>query len=646
MFKKLLSVMLTIGVIVNVAAMDVSAYQFPNSFWKINEAYLNAVESNDLNKIIEYGQQSINLMLKEPASESGVISVIADRSQNVANSYQKLGMYDKSAEMFEFFLPYAEKMGWEDSIIIANAKIPQFKTSVELYTDNGVSPYYGAKNEPQNGVLFGVIAGSNTRDLIDGESAILLYHELGQNVVFDVERNIQDAAEKGLTVELALNCPYEGSDIANFESKKYDIENISNILKKYESVPVQLRFGAEFNVWGNQADPEQFKEAFRYVSNYFKQNNPNVAMVWSPGAVSKWGEDMNDYYPGDEYVDWVGCSFYQIKYMSGNPNVPEYEAAHFKTGNNADPVLIIHEIIEKYGDRKPIMISESGQGWLVNSSYVSEDTTDWAIQKMKEFYSYLPMVYPQIKFVAYFDHYVNNEINRYDLTGNLRMQSQYIELVNTPRFIKGNNGESSMCYRKLYDNISADSILPVSCYAHVYNETVESVNYYIDGVYNSTSSQMPYTSYIDLSGVSEGIHTIKAVVNTSSGRAIEKEYKINVCSTQGITVMVNGSKVEFDCQPALHSGRTMVPLRAIFEALGAEVEWEQGTQTITAKNGKDTAKFAINSDLLNKNGASVSLDVPAMLVGERTMVPVRAIAESFNCSVSWDSDTKTVIITG
>lgn len=643
MFKKIFSVLLMIALFSGSCLTSVYAYEFPNAFWKMNEAYIKAVDSNDRNSIIKYGKQIIDLMSKETLAEP-VISVLADRSQRLANVYAELGKYEESAKMFEFFIPYGEKMKWTDSIIIAKAKIPQYKSKVELYTDNGLSPYYGSRNEPENGVLFGTVADSPTRDLIPNESALLIYHELGTDIVFDLDERMMEASENGLTVEFALNCPGEGSDISNFDYKKYDIANVSNFLSNFPDVPVLLRFGAEVNVWSNLPDPEQYKEAFRYVSDYMRNNNPNVAMVWSPGAVSKWGQDMNVYYPGDEYVDWVGVSLYSMKYFEANPNREDYEQVVFKTGANADPVLAMQEIIEKYGNRKPIMLSESGQSAYVHSGYVDEDTTDWAIQKMTEEYSYLPMVYPQIKFIAYFDQYMPNEANDYSLKLHPRLQDNYVKMTTFPRFIKGDNQNATVCYRPLYDNIIADGVLPVSCYAHIYKDSVKSVSYFVDGVHNSTSSQMPYTSYIDLSHA-PGMHTIKAVIETNNGQRVEKEYKVNVAAQKEISVTINGEKVAFDQQPLSHNNRTLVPLRAIFEALGATVEWNPDTQTATGRKGGDVVSFTIGSDILSKNENHISLDVPAMPVGGRTLVPVRAISESFGCNVGWDQETQTVIIT-
>lgn len=645
MVKKILSALLTIGILASYCLMNVSAYVFPNSFWRINDAYIRAVDENDYDSIIKYGLQEIDFMKNESIDDETVLSIMADRTQRLAEVYAEIGMYHESAEMYEFFLPYGEKIGWKDSVIIAKAKIPQYKTSVELYTDNGCSPYYIAKNEPENGILFGLAETGQTSDLIGNESAILIYYELGVDSINMVDLSLKTASDKGLAVELAVNCPNEGTDIAYFDNIKYDIESLSAIIKKYSNIPVFFRFGAEFNIWENQADPEQYKEAFRYVHNYVKQNNTNVATVWSPNAVSRWGDEMNDFYPGDEYVDWVGVSLYLMKYFLGDPNSPEFEEAYFKTGLNSDPVLIMKEVIEKYGDRKPIMISESGQSAFVNSAYVSEDTTEWAIQKMKEFYSYLPMVYPQIKFIAHFDAYVNNEVNNYCLSSNPPLQKQYVELVKSPRFIKSGNNNATMCYRKIFNDMYSDDILPVSCYAHIYNDSINSVTYFIDDAYNSVSFEIPYTACLDLKNISSGLHTIKAVIDTANGQNIVKEYEINTPEKQNISVIVDGNKVEFEQPPLLHNGKTMVALRPIFDAIGASVEWNEPTQTVKAKKGANEIEFTINSDILRKNGKPIYLDVSAMLVGDYTVIPVRAIAESFDLNVVWDDASHTVIIT-
>jgi len=116
-------------------------------------------------------------------------------------------------------------------------------------------------------------------------------------------------------------------------------------------------------------------------------------------------------------------------------------------------------------------------------------------------------------------------------------------------------------------------------------------------------------------------------------------------ATDEIRVIVNGTALTFDQPPIIQDGRTLVPLRAIFEALGAEVQWEQQTQTVTATRGDIVVTMRIGSNILNRNGAQTTLDVPAQIVSGRTLVPARAVAESFGADVGWDAATRTVTIT-
>ncbi len=112
-----------------------------------------------------------------------------------------------------------------------------------------------------------------------------------------------------------------------------------------------------------------------------------------------------------------------------------------------------------------------------------------------------------------------------------------------------------------------------------------------------------------------------------------------------IMVRMNGDTVMTDSPSYIKNNRTMVPMRAIFEALGAEVSWDNETRTaIGVKDGVEV-KITVGEDRLYKNGEAVQLDAVAEITNDRTMVPVRAISEAFGCNVDWDNETKTVKIT-
>ena len=82
----------------------------------------------------------------------------------------------------------------------------------------------------------------------------------------------------------------------------------------------------------------------------------------------------------------------------------------------------------------------------------------------------------------------------------------------------------------------------------------------------------------------------------------------------------------------------------IFEALDAEVVWDDITRTVRAAKGDTTIELPIGSNELKVNQEIKYLDVPAKIINNRTMVPARAVAEAFGCNVAWDDINRVVII--
>ncbi|MBQ3426716.1 MAG: copper amine oxidase N-terminal domain-containing protein [Clostridia bacterium] len=111
-----------------------------------------------------------------------------------------------------------------------------------------------------------------------------------------------------------------------------------------------------------------------------------------------------------------------------------------------------------------------------------------------------------------------------------------------------------------------------------------------------------------------------------------------------INVTVDGKTLEFDVPAQIVEDRTVVPMRAIFEALGASVEWDGETKTVTSVKDDTEIKMTIGENVIYVNGTPIALDVAPMISEDRTLVPARAVAESFGADVDWDQDTRTVII--
>jgi N-acetylmuramoyl-L-alanine amidase len=112
-----------------------------------------------------------------------------------------------------------------------------------------------------------------------------------------------------------------------------------------------------------------------------------------------------------------------------------------------------------------------------------------------------------------------------------------------------------------------------------------------------------------------------------------------------IKVLVNGQKVAFDVDPFIEAGRTLVPLRRIFEALGATVTWNEAEQTATVVKGAQTLQFKIGDSTYTINQVPQVMDVTARIVeGGRTVVPLRVLSEALGYEVDWFGETKTIEI--
>ena len=128
-------------------------------------------------------------------------------------------------------------------------------------------------------------------------------------------------------------------------------------------------------------------------------------------------------------------------------------------------------------------------------------------------------------------------------------------------------------------------------------------------------------------------------------------FTTTVFAQNDIKLTINNKVIAFDVPPQIVDGRTLVPMRKIFEELNSEVEWLEQSQTIYAFHdskliimqiGKNSMYIA---DLLTGINKEIQIDVPPQIINGRTLVPVRAVSESLNMNVGWDDSTKTVIIT-
>lgn len=115
-----------------------------------------------------------------------------------------------------------------------------------------------------------------------------------------------------------------------------------------------------------------------------------------------------------------------------------------------------------------------------------------------------------------------------------------------------------------------------------------------------------------------------------------EEIKINL-DTELIT--------DYDIPPIILESRTLVPLRSVVEKMGANVFWDDSERKVIITKDEDTIIFEIDSNVITKNSTEkIEIDIPAKIINDFTMIPLRAVAEAFDCTVDWNSNTRTINI--
>ena len=116
-------------------------------------------------------------------------------------------------------------------------------------------------------------------------------------------------------------------------------------------------------------------------------------------------------------------------------------------------------------------------------------------------------------------------------------------------------------------------------------------------------------------------------------------------NTKDILVFVDGQAVEFDQKPVIQNGRTLVPFRKIFEALGANVTWNNDTQQVKAIRSGTEISFVIGEKVLLINQKdTIIMEVKPQIINSRSMVPLRAVSEALGVQVNWDNDERIITI--
>lgn len=517
---------------------------------------------------------------------------------------------------------------------------------VRLYfreSTEGVSPPWTlGRLEPRFGAYMGAPVD---RDRLNGDvanatavygrpySAVLIYVPWGQGLSY--------WADNAVAADVALQISWEPSQGLNAVQDDSYVRSFARSLAEL-GIPVFLRFGGEMNgdwtAWGKQ--PDLYREKFQLVAGIMHSQAPNVAMVWSPGCVPE--EGLDSYYPGDEYVDWVGINGYSDYYFIGKP---EYENESwtwekFYQGWRANPMQKFNYIYNAYSDRKPIMISETGVSWLNNSN--GQHLEDWAAKTMKELYGYVPLLYPRIKGIYYFNAGVSQDFCTYNVANSPAMTQAYSAAISSPYYLYDVKQPAPFYYRPVWGSSAASELCDLAAYVDDGEQFVTAVEYYVNGSLAGRSTLAPWDATCRLPADGSTAQVDVRAINEDGSLACSNSWSLSAPASPPIAVLLDGRPLAFDAAPALLGSRIMLPVRTIAEALGYNVSWNDYRQVATLESGSRRMEILLREQQILVNGEAMpGVDLAGRSVNGRVMVPLRYVAEGLGLDVAWDGASNT-----
>jgi len=309
---------------------------------------------------------------------------------------------------------------------------------------------------------------------------------------------------------------------------------------------------------------------------------------------------------------------------------------------------------------KPAIATEGGVHRGNGEAYAAK-------QAAKEF-STLTMVYPEVKALVYFDR--KEGANDFTLTGSVKSAADDAIAANPSLIAPGASSAATFVpIASLNEPMTGALVLGAT--GRTYRSGDMSAVWALDGAKKETAGS-PNQYRVDLTSLSAGAHKLELTLSDGKGYSVSKTYTLDysggtVKITEGYTaptpaptpspapapttaapgVSVNGKAVQWtDAAPFIdENSRTMVPLRAVGDALGLTVGWDGEAREASFTDGSKTICFPIGStDARTSDGRTVTMDTAAVIVGSRTYAPVRYLAEFFGRTVDWDGATRTVVI--
>ncbi|NHN29412.1 glycoside hydrolase family 26 protein [Paenibacillus agricola] len=386
-----------------------------------------------------------------------------------------------------------------------------------------------AKFEPVTGVYLGML-GADKRVGFNWKQIEPVYGRThAMYLTYVGWRKVQTQTNSYFPVQQAENAKAMGGSLQIGWEPRYGLDDVQDdeyvrtFAKeaKASGIPVFLRYASEMNgAWVPwYGEPAKYIEKFRLIHKIMKEEAPNVVMVWSPNFMPR--DSIHDYYPGDEYVDWIGYSLY----ATGGPQSAVNDKSGFLDS--------FRPLYDAYPG-KPIMISESGVSHFNLVKNVSYER--WAENQLGDLYAYLPRLYPRVKAITYFnfskDRAVRSNMDTvYDLGENAFADRIYQRLIQSDLYlseVKDNaNTKESITYKPLAQASNLQGKRKLFTYVSMpFSEQPFAVSYSQAGKSLGVSHELPWEIEVDFSKLDRSQPITITAFNRSMEKIVEQQTQV------------------------------------------------------------------------------------------------------------------------
>ncbi len=442
--------------------------------------------------------------------------------QHLGECYGALGEYHNAAVCYSRSAYYWRQVRGQEQTALHYENLAGYvDTDVRLFlkTDDKAynrSIYFGAPNENESGILLGTTIYSDTAELTGVKHGLeLQYFEYGKSFKIYDGDIFKPARKNGTVLQIAWQ-PLGGLDAVR--ENDYLIEQAKYL--ESTGCRIILRFANEMNdetcPWYT-SDYNKYIEKFRTVAKVFREYAPSVGLMWAPNFYPPDTVDL--YYPGDEYVDYVGLSVYGEYTPENDPLGEGIERGRWSS--------VLDRVYETYGTRKPIIVAEGGCSYI--NIYTGADISDFAVAQMLDYYTYLPIKYPNLKMVVLFNK-ADSGGRKFLLSDNPPLAEAYSKGIHSSgRYISEFGDEAAEeYYYELHNNFSLPAEKTELCsYITAPLSDFDYAVYEINGT-AAAAYAIPYTASVDLSPYAgQTIElTVKAYINDTA--VVKKTFKIQV----------------------------------------------------------------------------------------------------------------------